>query len=116
MTDIRERLARVLVMVQTDGSSDPEEWLIPGDIEAMDERGLNLADAILSDLDAQGLVIVPREPTREMIEAGNTVTEDAGDIWEPSEGISYSGPSCGLECWQAMLEVTREKLERAEQH
>ena len=47
--------------------------------------------------------VVPVEPTREMIEAGNTVSEDAGDIWEPSAGINYSGPSCGLEVWEAML-------------
>lgn len=55
-------------------------------------------DAILAEL---------REPTREMIEAGNTVTQDAGDVWEPSHGISYGGPSCGLECWQAMIDAIK---------
>ena len=45
-----------------------------------------------------------REPTKEMICVGNDISEDAGDIWEPSEGISYGGPSCGLEVWQAMID------------
>lgn len=49
-----------------------------------------------------------REPTREMIDDGNTVTINAGDIWEPSDGISYSGPSCALECWQAMIDAALE--------
>jgi len=48
-----------------------------------------------------------REPTREVIEAGNVVSEDAGGIWEPSDGISYDGPSCGLEVWQAMIDAIK---------
>ena len=48
-------------------------------------------------------VVVPVEPTAEMIDDGNSVSQDAGDIWEPSEGINYNGPSCGLEVWKAML-------------
>ena len=54
-------------------------------------------------LEAQGLVIVPREPNKEMIYVGDGVSEDAGDIWDPSGGCNHGGPQCGREVWIAML-------------
>lgn len=44
----RERWAKIIIAEQTDGKNDPEEWLIPGDHEAMKDRGLAIADAILA--------------------------------------------------------------------
>ena len=55
-------------------------------------------------INAKQAIKAMREPTREMIARGNDVSEDAGDIWEPSAGISIGGPSCGLEVWQAMID------------
>ena len=65
--------------------------------------------AAIAALDAhrleRGLKTVPREPTREMIDCGDTVSENAGDVWEPSDGIDISGPHCGREVWIAMWDA-----------
>ena len=111
MDDLRERLARAIC--KTGKFETGEGTCAP---RCMDQLGSarekcphvaaihgSLADLILAEITAAGYAVVPREPTREMLEDGNTVTEDAGDICEPSHGISYNGPSCALECWQAML-------------
>lgn len=66
MSDIRERLARTSCRIDCQNAASggfcadscrlhPESVLMV--------RELSRIDAILSDLDAQGLVIVPREPT-----------------------------------------------------
>ena len=49
-----------------------------------------------------------REPSKEMIYAGDSVSEDAGEIWEPSAGIRYGGPQCGRDVWQAMVNAELE--------
>ncbi len=72
----------------------------PGFLGTWEEKPESLKFITLQE--ARAAIEAMREPTREMIDVGNTVSEDAGDIWEPSAGISYNGPSCGLEVWQAM--------------
>ena len=54
-----------------------------------------------------------REPTKEMIYAGDSVSEDAGEIWEPSAGISYDGPQCGRDVWLAMIDAALDEKEPA---
>ena len=49
-----------------------------------------------------------REPTKEMIYDGDTVSEDAGDIYDPSGGCNHGGPQCGYEVWQAMIDKALE--------
>lgn len=59
--EMREKMARSLAAA-FNGDVDPE-----GDLW---EGWLNEIDAILAAIESTGHVIVPREPTKEMVEAG----------------------------------------------
>lgn len=56
-----------------------------------DATGKEIARACLSAIEAEGLVIVPREPTEAMLEAGTTYEGD-GNLEKDA-----------LSCWSAML-------------
>lgn len=60
---------------------------------------------VMQQIDA--ILDAMREPGAKVIDVGNDVSADAGDIWEPSLGISYGGPNCGLEVWQAMIDAIK---------
>lgn len=60
---------------------------------------------------ARKAVEAMRDPGREAIEVGNTVSENAGDVWDPSHGCSHVGPQCGLEVWQAMIDAILNETE-----
>lgn len=94
-----EKLARVVAGVRLQGGY-LEPPTMPGPI------AFEIVDAILREL---------REPDEGMLAVGNQITEDAGDIWEPSEGISYGGPSCALECWQGMIDQVMEEKTNMDQ-
>ncbi len=64
--ELRERIAKALYCANYDGDKRP--WA-----ERLDwERELYLisADAVLAEIAAAGLVLVPREPTGDMLSAG----------------------------------------------
>ena len=88
----REQLARAMWMNTT--LAPAEQWERENDITREIYR--ENVDAILAEL---------REPDERMLEAGNTITQNAGEVWLPSDGVQYDGPSCGLECWQAMIDA-----------
>ena len=102
MSDIRERLARTSCRIDCQNAASggfcadscrlhPESVLMV--------RELSRIDAILSDLDAQGLVIVPREPTSEMRNAGHRAIRDTG-----ASAAAYKVNPC----WQAMLKAAEQ--------
>jgi hypothetical protein len=65
MTDLREAIARAL---------DPAAWAYEDqdrhDMAVRREQSLDHADAALASIEAAGWQCVPREPTKEMYEAG----------------------------------------------
>ena len=66
---MRERLARALA--QADGL-DPDKIISYhyGDVPAWQSRTrLKNADAVLAEIEAAGMVLVPKEPTEAMLEA-----------------------------------------------
>lgn len=103
MTDIVERVIDVIWEVAEKHGIE----IVPSSAaETMARAAIRAHEAALTDA---GLVIVPREPTKEMIDVGNTVAEDAGDVWMPSEGISLGGPSCGREVYLAMIATSKDR-------
>ena len=61
------------------------------------------AEAILSDLDANGFAIVPREPSAEVVRAGKFSSQrTATGPWKTSFDV-------GREKWQAMLNASEEE-------
>jgi hypothetical protein len=54
---------------------------------------MKIADGMLAALDAAGYVIVPKEPTQEMIEAGWAAAHDES----------------AAECWRDMLAASQQK-------
>ena len=100
MTDIRETIARAYAKATKCGAPPCCQTC----------SCVRESAAILTALHDAGLAIVPVEPTREMIEAGNDVSSEAGAIWMPSDGIDFDGPYCGLDVYRAMLSAAPETI------
>lgn len=66
-----------------------------------DATGKEIARACLSAIEAEGMVIVPREPTEEMLASRHGVDND-----------EYTGVSegCALELWRAMLAASSKQI------
>lgn len=77
----------------TDARTIIGDWLLDSDVELRPGQSINmLADAIIAALSAQGLVIVPREPTEAMKRAYHgTLCATAIDT------------EAGVDCWRAMI-------------
>ena len=88
-----------------------EELLCPLDasekraIQYRREDARKIVRAALVALDAAGYAVVPREPTQEMIYAGDTASEYASDFLDPDGGCSHTAPQCGRAVWVAMIEA-----------
>lgn len=94
MTEMVDRVARALWALRDSrygGDKSAGTWEEIPDHWKQEERE-----------NARAAIKAMREPTPKMIDAGNDVSADAGEIWEPSAGISFDGPHCGLEVWRAM--------------
>jgi len=67
--------------------------------------------AYKAHLEAEGMVVVPREPTRGMLEDGATAIEDCDEGsrgsygWEPH----WNFPRAAFEGWQAMIDHLRQQ-------
>lgn len=73
-------------------------------VTLLERVGGTLSDDLL-EMVVRATMSEMREPTKEMIEVGDTVSEDAGDIWDPSGGCDHGGPQCGRDVWRAMLDA-----------
>ena len=61
---IEEIIDAAIIDVQTSGTRDPEEWLIPAYPEMADHIA-DIRQAILTALDNAGLAVVPKVPSNE---------------------------------------------------
>ena len=97
MTDMQEKVARAIYKRAFDddpalGELDSAEWAL------WSEVGRAAIKAHETALEAQGLVIVPREPSEGSIASGVVFLIDAN-----LDGPDGVGESDARGCWQAML-------------
>jgi len=95
----QEKLARALQQSWDDGMAIAMA-LPPIDFTEME--GEYLTDAILADIEAQGFVVVPREPTEMMVRSGGAAFD------HPSlymGGSSETGKRKAKSIWSAMIDA-----------
>jgi len=88
----------------------------------IDDAYLHLADrkrttqataaitAYLAQREKEGFVMVPKEPTKEMIYDGNTTIDDCIDFWNYDSGSGYCvEPHAAAACYRTMLSVASQE-------
>lgn len=66
--------------------------------------------AYLAQREKDGFVMVPKEPTKEMIYDGNTTIDDCIDFWNYDSGSGYCvEPHAAAACYRTMLSVASQE-------
>jgi len=100
--EMREQIARA-IFESNPSRNSALQW---GNAACPRKRYLRQADAILADIDKAGSVIVPREPTEEMIVQGAKAMTVAAVNAEPQSAVIFGQPK---EVWQAMIDAVPKK-------
>lgn len=66
--------------------------------------------AYLAQREKEGWVMVPKEPTKEMIYDGNTTIDDCIDFWNYDSGSGYCvEPHAAAACYRTMLSAASQE-------
>jgi len=88
------------------------DYVHPGSRDDMRCASLKILNAVataaitayLAQREKEGFVMVPKEPTKEMIYDGNTTIDDCIDFWNYDSGSGYCvEPHAAAACYRAML-------------
>jgi len=124
MTDLRERLNRAVEQSLESGFRGwMHKWVGPAGIaddappppSKLDTSPEEVINAILSEIEAAGYAVVPREPTEEMISAA-AETKGMKDVDRAcifaaihAQGLRPDEPVPLKQAWQAMIEASEDK-------